>query len=149
MNKSKNKKKQTFWTWLHENRIRVFLWAFLIIVPLTLVLVSYVGSYTRHSKVHFDEKVTSETVVVNKFEDPSSLKPLNLIISWEVLRHPDYVESSDAYYNGYYQFNIRYQPKPNYQINSVYITPVLQTDWINIRSLGQSMLIYRRSEERV
>ena len=48
MNKAKGvKKKQTFWTWLHQNRIRAFLWAFLIIIPVSLVLIAYVGSYTQ------------------------------------------------------------------------------------------------------
>jgi len=142
MNKAKTKKKQTFWTWLHQNRIRVFLWAFLTIIPISLILIAYVGSYTHNKKVHFDQTETAETEFIRDFVSPDEITSLELFSEWDQLRYPDYDENSDQYFNGYYRFNIWYQPKLNYQINSVNVTPVLQTDWINYRSLGQLTTIY-------
>lgn len=142
MNKAKSKKKQTFWTWLHQNRIRVFLWAFLIIIPVALVLIAYVGSYTHNKKVHFDQQETAETEFIKDFLSPDDIKSLELFIEWDQLSNPSYDEFSDQFYGGYYRFNISYQSKLNYQINSVQVTPVLQTDWINLRSVGQTTSIY-------
>lgn len=142
MNKAKIKKKQTFWTWLHQNRIRAFLWAFLIIIPVSLVLIAYVGSYTHNKKVHFDQTETLETEYIKDFMSVDEISSLNLFIEWDQLRNPDYDSTNEQFYNGYYRFNVWYQPKLNYQINSVKIIPVLQTDWINLRSIGQERLIY-------
>ncbi len=142
MNKAKVKKKQTFWTWLHQNRIRAFLWAFLIIIPVSLVLIAYVGSYTHNKKVHFDQTETLETEYIKDFMSVDEISSLNLFIEWDQLRNPDYDSTNEQFYNGYYRFNVWYQPKLNYQINSVKIIPVLQTDWINLRSIGQERLIY-------
>ena len=142
MNKAKIKKKQTFWTWLHQNRIRAFLWAFLIIIPVSLVLIAYVGSYTHNKKVHFDQTETPESEYIKDFMSVDEISSLNLFIEWDQLRNPDYDSTNEQFYNGYYRFNVWYQPKLNYQINSVKIIPVLQTDWINLRSIGQERLIY-------
>ena len=142
MNKAKVKKKQTFWTWLHQNRIRAFLWAFLIIIPVSLVLIAYVGSYTHNKKVHFDQTETPETEYIKDFMSVDEISSLNLFIEWDQLRNPDYDSTNEQFYNGYYRFNVWYQPKLNYQINSVKIIPVLQTDWITLRSIGQERLIY-------
>jgi hypothetical protein len=142
MNKAKIKKKQTFWTWLHQNRIRAFLWAFLIIIPVSLVLIAYVGSYTHNKKVHFDQTETPETEYIKDFMSVDEISSLNLFIEWDQLRNPDYDSTNEQFYNGYYRFNVWYQPKLNYQINSVKIIPVLQTDWINLRSIGLERLIY-------
>ncbi len=143
MNKAKNHKKQTFWTWLHQNRIRVFLWAFLIIVPISLVLIAYVGSYTHNRKVHFDQTETAETEYITQFKSIDEISSLDLFIEWDQLRYPDYDQTNDLLYNGYYRFNLWYEAKLNYQINSVVVTPVLQTDWIQMRSIGQATPIYQ------
>jgi len=142
MNKKKTNKKQNFWTWLHENRIRVFLWAFLTVIPVSLILLAYVGTYVNNSKVHFDQTVTAETEYIKDFVSPSDISSIEMFIEWEQLRHPDYVEFNDTYSNGYYRFNVWYESKLHYKINSVYVTPVLQTDWINLRSIGQPINIY-------
>ena len=142
MNKAKNKKKQTFWTWLHQNRILVFVWSFVIIIPISLALIAYIGSYTHNRKVHFDQTETAETEYIKDFMSIDEIPYIDLIIDWDQLRYPDYDEITDQFYGGYYRFNISYAPKLNYQINSVTITPVLQTDWINLKSISQPTTIF-------
>lgn len=145
MNKTKNNKKDNIWTWIHKNRFRVFVWSFAIIIPMTLILLAYVGTYLNHQKVHFDRELTANTEFVKDFIRPDESPYLNLFLTWEQLRYPNYDEGTDQYYNGYYLFNIWYEPKLNYQINSISVTPMLKTDWMDYRSLGGETPIYTTS----
>lgn len=128
-----------FQTWFLHNRIRIFIWAFVTIIPLTLILVSYIGAYSNNKKVHFDEKIDKDTIFVKDFEDSDDIKYLEFDILWDELYRPKLIDGS--YEQGSYVFYISYTPKLNYNITSVKVTPLLSTDWVNTLSLGKELTV--------
>lgn len=129
-------KKPTFWTWLHRNRLRVAVLAFLILIPLALILTAYVGSYTANRKVTFDAEVTKDSVYIKEFLKPDEINAFTLNIVWNELKHPVDTAGSPYFENGYYKFNITYEVNDNFNVKNVSVIPVLQTDWKNLRSIG-------------
>lgn len=127
--------KPSFWKWFHKNRIKVALYTFLIVVPITLILTAYIGAYTNNNKVHFDVEVTEETTYIKDFVSYDDIDALLIHIEWIALKSPEENEEG-ILINGYYDFNIRFEAKEGYSINNVAVTPVLQTPWTNIRSMG-------------
>lgn len=134
-NQNTKQVKPSFWKWLHKNRIKVALYAFLIVVPITLILTAYIGAYTNNNKVHFDVEVTEETTYIKDFVSYDDIDALLIHIEWVALKSPD-TNDEGILVNGYYDFNIRYEAKEGYTVNNVAVTPVLQTPWTNIRSMG-------------
>ncbi|PKK93905.1 MAG: hypothetical protein CVV61_02295 [Tenericutes bacterium HGW-Tenericutes-6] len=136
MKKQNNKQvKPSFWKWLHQYRIKIALSAFLVIIPITLILTAYIGAYTTNNKVHFDVEVTQETTYIKDFISYDDIDALLLHIEWVALKSPE-ENTEGVLVNGYYDFNLRYEAKEGYSINNVSVTPLLQTPWTNIRSLG-------------
>lgn len=133
----RNKSKSNFQTWLLENRIRVFLWAFLITIPTALILLAYVGTYSNNKKIYFDETKTKDTIIVKNFETLDSSKYLDFSIEWEELQYPQLINGEYLY--GNYVFYISYKTKLNYNITSVKVTPLLNTNWVNTKSLGSEI----------
>jgi len=128
--------KKGFWTWLHRNRLTVVLMSFIILAPLTLIAISYIGSYTSNRIVHFDVEETEESVFTKRFKEIDEIQGFEIFIEWEELKNAYQTEESELWVGGYYSFNVYYEANPNYTINSIFITPLLQTDWTDIRSLG-------------
>jgi len=141
MKNQKKEVKKGFLAWLHTNRLSVVVMSFVILAPLTLVVLSYVGSYTANSKVHFDIEATAETVYIKKFKDIDEIQGFEIFVEWEELKNAFQQEGSELWVGGYYRFNIYYEANPNYTINSVYITPLLQTDWTDMRTVGNKTQI--------
>lgn len=135
MNKQNKSKKKRILSWIHKNRIKLGIWLFLIILPITLVITAYVGSYTTNKSVYFDSEITEESIIVRDFIDADELKGISISIEWDAFKKPtENAEGELA--DGYYRFIMSYSPKSNYDIGSVKITPVLQTDWKSYRSVG-------------
>lgn len=135
MNKQTKTKTKRFLSFIHRNRVKIGIWLFLIILPITLVVTAYVGSYITNKSVYFENEITEESVKIKDFVDADELKALSINIEWDALRKPTEGEDGD-YQDGYYRFVMSYTPDSNYQISSVKIIPVLQTDWKNYRSVG-------------
>ena len=139
LNQMKNPKivkKPTFWTWLHRNRLRVAVLAFLILIPLALIFTAYIGSYTANRKVTFDAEITKDSVYIKEFINPDEINAFTLNIVWNELKHPVDTVGSQYFENGYYKFNITYEVNDNFNVKNVTVIPVLQTDWKNLRSMG-------------
>ncbi|BCR35658.1 hypothetical protein [Mariniplasma anaerobium] len=135
MNKQNKSKNKRILLWIHRNRVKLGIWLFLIILPVTLVVTAYVGSYTTNKSVYFDSEITEESIKISDFIEADELKGITLTIEWDALKRP--VESDDgSLQEGYYRFIMSYAPNRNYEIGNVKITPVLQTDWKNYRSVG-------------
>jgi hypothetical protein len=135
MNKQTKSKRKTILSWIHQNRIKIGIWLFLVILPITLILTAYVGSYTANRSVYFDSEITEESVKINDFVKADEIKGIDLNITWDALKRPT-ADENGILKNGYYRFILYYLPKNSYQIESVTITPVLQTDWKSYRSVG-------------
>jgi len=136
MKNQKIEKKPTFWTWLHRNRIKVAVLAFVILVPLALIVTAYVGSYTANRKVGFDNEITSETEMIKGFLEPDGIDAFSLNIVWTELKNPELDPDTENLFGGYYKFSIDYVPNENFIVKTVTVIPVLQTDWKNLRSVG-------------
>lgn len=132
----KIEKKVTFWTWLHRNRIKVAVLAFLIILPIALVLTAYIGSYTANRKVTFDDTITEESEYIKDFLNPDEIDAFEMTIVWNELKHPVGTVDEEGFENGYYEFLITYAAQENFTVKNVTIVPVLQTDWTNLRAVG-------------
>ncbi|MBN2299851.1 MAG: hypothetical protein JXC31_01560 [Acholeplasmataceae bacterium] len=144
MKNQKIEEKMTFWKWLHKYRLKIVSIAFLVIVPIALILIMYVGSYTANKVVNFDAEVTPDTVEVKEFLDTDGIDAFSLNIVWSKLKYPILDPNTDELTGGYYEFDITYEAHENYVVKSVFVTPVLQTDWTSLRSLGtkRSLEIY-------
>jgi hypothetical protein len=135
MNKQNKSKKKRIFSWIHKNRIKLGIWLFLIILPITLLITAYVGSYITNKSVYFDSEITEESVKVKDFMDADELKGISLNIEWDAFKKP--TENAEGeLVDGYYRFSMSYTRNSNYDIGSVKITPVLQTDWKSYRSVG-------------
>jgi hypothetical protein len=144
LSQMKNQKiveKQTFWSWLHRYRLKVVILAFVILLPLALVFTAYVGSYTANRKVYFDSDMTEETEIIKDFMSPDEMDALSLNIVWSELKHPTTLPDSDELAGGYLKFTMSYVANENYLVKNVSVIPVLQTDWKNVRSLGNSSVV--------
>lgn len=137
-------KPKTFWSQVHKNRIKIALSMFFVLLPIILVFIAYIGTFTNQKKVHFDPAVTEETVFITKFVDPDELDALTLDITWYELRHP-VLDDNDELTNGSYTFDIFYTAKENYDVISVSVTPVLKTEWTDLRGMGSLTTLYTSS----
>jgi hypothetical protein len=136
----KQQTRASFWMRLHKNRLKIVTITFLIIAPIILVTALYIGSYVGSGRVHFDETKTEDTEMVSEFLALDGLTPFTLSIEWLELKLP--TENADgALEGGYYRFSVAYDLKETYNISNVSVTPVLQTRWANIRSLGRNTQI--------
>lgn len=135
MNKKNLTKTKTILKWIDKNRVKIGIWLFLIILPISLVITAYVGSYTSNRSLYFDQEITEESEKINDFVEIDELKAITLDVEWDALKKP--VEDAEGVLvGGYYRFNIKYTANENYNLENVKITPVLKTDWKNYRSVG-------------
>ena len=137
-NNVKKDVKLNFWLWLHQNRIKVVVLSFLIIVPIALILTAYIGAYTNNQKVHFDAEVSNTTVYIKDFTDIDEIDAFELSIVWQELKNPveTEVDGETILTGGFYKFNMFYTPKANYTVNSVNVTAVLKTPWTDVRYIA-------------
>jgi hypothetical protein len=155
MMKNKQKPvKKTFLGWIHRNRLKIVLISFLVIVPITLILTIYIGSFVNNNKVHFDQEVTQETIYIKDFIEvnPSKLDidenfyytidqidAFELHLRWDELILPVKNETTGELENGVYKFKTYYAQNDGFNVSSLNITPVLQTEWTDIRAIGPSL----------
>ncbi len=138
INKTENKNgKKNLWTWIHKNRLLILIVTFLVVVPLALVITSYVGTYVGSQKFYFAEELTDDVERIRDFDSPDSISAFDLSIEWTKLAHPTEDEEGNLV-GGYYQFLLRYDADENFDVQSVRVTTLLQTDWARMRSLGSS-----------
>lgn len=141
MKNQKIVKKPTFWTWLHRNRLKIVTLSFIVILPLALVFTAYIGSYTANRKVYFDQEITEETEMIKGFMTLDEIDAFSLNVIWNELKHPTTLPDSDELSGGYFKFHVSYETKENYTVKNVSVIPVLQTDWKDIRYIGNSWTI--------
>lgn len=140
MNKQNLTKQKRVLYWIHKNRVKIGIWLFLIVLPISLVITSYIGSYTANKSVYFDKEITEESEKIKDFVSSDELKALTINIEWSSLKRPSLNDEGELI-GGFYGFNVSYTPDTNYQLDSVRITPVLKTDWKNFSSVGNQRVI--------
>ena len=128
----------TFFQKIHKYRVKIGLIAFLVAIPLALLLVAFIGPYTSNKRVYFDEE---QTDVQTKFVDLDDLEELTLAIAWTTLVNPRFDDEGTVTTHGAYRFDIAYESKGSYNLTSVAITPVLRTDWFPYNEIGSKTQI--------
>ncbi len=128
-------KKIGFWSWVHQNRIKIAGFLFIAVLPVAFVIAVYVGAYANNNKVHFDAEVTSQTTYVNKFVDIDELEAITLTVDWTELKNPQETTDPVGWTGGYYKFSVFYTVRETYTVGNVRATPVLQTKWTDMRSM--------------
>lgn len=108
-----------------------------IVVPFLLITFTYIFSYTSSLKVSFDDVITEDSIYIKNYITIDEVDAISLTIDWKTLSSPKKVE--DVLSNGFYTFELSYESNDNYQVNQVSITPVLQTKWADIRSVGETI----------
>jgi len=156
MKKSQIPVKKTFWSWIHQNRLKIVLMSFLVVVPITLFLTIYIGSFVNNNKVHFDQTISEETVYIKDFikVNPSKLDvdasfyytidqidEFEFYIRWDSFTAPTVNSTTGDLENGNYKFKAFYKQNTGFVVSSLNVTPVLQTQWTDIRALGFSSAI--------
>ena len=136
---SKNQSK-SFWQKVHQYRLKIGFFLFVIVAPVALILTIYIGAYQSNNKVYFDASVTPDTTLVSKFISPDELKAIKLNIKWYGLKYP-VANDENELQNGNYTFDMSYETKETYEVLQVTVTPVLQTPWKEMRSLGSQMTL--------
>ncbi|MFU8792482.1 MAG: hypothetical protein ACNA7K_00500 [Acholeplasmataceae bacterium] len=131
---------KNFFKWLHYNRIMIVIVLFIIVLPITLTLSIYLGSYLSNRSVHFDPEVTDETENIRRFDAIDDIEHFELMIDWDSFKRP-VSNDQGVLTGGYYTFKANYQPAEGFQVTNVMATPVLRTPWMQIRSLGQPVLL--------
>ena len=115
MNKKNTVKKKSLLIWIDKNRVKIGIWLFLIILPISLVVTAYVGSYTSNKSVYFDQEITEESEKIKDFISPDELTAITLEIEWDALKKP--VEDAEGtLVEGYYRFNVKYTTNENFDI---------------------------------
>ena len=137
--KSDKNKKLTFWQKIHKYRAKIGLLAFIIIIPISLILIAYLGPYFSNKSVHFDEDYED---VQRHFVGLDDLDEMLLTIEWTNLVKPQFDENGEVTTDGYYRFSLTYEEKDNYDISAVSITPVLHPEWFPIYSIGSTRAMY-------
>ncbi len=125
----------TFWQWLHKYRAKIGLLVFAIALPITLLLIAFLGPYFSNRSVHFDEEYND---VQRNFVGIDDLKELSIKVGWTALTYPVFSDDDpeEITSHGSYRFIIGYEAKGLYDITSVAVTPVLHTDWFPHYSIG-------------
>ena len=131
----KKNEPMTFWRWLHKYRAKIGLLAFIIAIPLTLILIAYLGPYYSNKSVHFDSEYID---VQRKFITVDDMDEIKLNIVWDELIYPTFSDTDPetVLTHGAYKFSINFEEKGSYDLSSVAITPVLHTDWFAYYSIG-------------
>jgi hypothetical protein len=128
-------------SWIHVNRLKIVLFAFFVILPIAFVTTLYIATYTTYKKVHFDNEVTAETSFIKTFVEMDEIEEFDFVFQWTELRNPKLSTITNELEGGYYKFQMHYTQKSGYQISNLKVTPVLQTMWTDMRSIGNPVVL--------
>jgi hypothetical protein len=127
-------------SWLHKYRIKLALSLFLIVTPVFSIAIGYITPYRQSTRVSFDPEITDESVFIRNFKSLDELEDITLYFSWITLMEP--IENQDGTLSGgSMTFRIQYEIENNKDINNLFVTPVLQPLYTNIRDVGQQKVI--------
>jgi hypothetical protein len=120
--------------------MRIIGWILVIILPLSLIVGTYISTYRESLKVSFESELTDSSVFINQFIEIDEIQTIDLEINWIEFKKP-IMNTTGELVNGSYTFAISYQENSSGSISQVMVTPVLQTQWANVREVGSSQLI--------
>ncbi len=143
--KADKHKPLTFWQKIHKYRAKIGLLAFLIIIPISLVLIAYLGPYFSNKSVNFSSETAETQDIQRRFIGLNDLDEMLLTVEWTDLVKPQFSEDNEVTTPGYYRFLLTYEAKDNYDISTVSITPVLHPDWFPVYFVGTTRQMYSTS----
>lgn len=143
----KHEPKSSFGAWLLKYRLTIILLTFIILIPIAFVAALYIGDYLKYKEVNFAQPSAEQSELVSEFQTST------LIIEEETEHQVIKLENSDLIIyiklddilvqeyvdtHGYYKFFTKWESKRGNDISGVNLTYVLQTQWINGKSLPHS-----------
>ncbi|WP_025724623.1 hypothetical protein [Acholeplasma granularum] len=138
-----HKPSSKFGKWLLKYRLKLILFSFLVIIPIIFVVSLYLGDYLRNKNVIFDEtKITNfkSTSLIQEDltnHDVIQLHTDDVVIEIKLINY-NYINYYDET-DGKFVFKTRYYEKTNKTINNLKVDLVIQTDWINAKSIQQNI----------
>jgi hypothetical protein len=127
MKTAKKNKKQTqkFWTLFHQYRTKIALLTFFVVLPITLVLIAYLGPIQDSRSVTFDTDSNNQDIYISNFDSLEDLEDLDLNIKWTTLRNPIY-RDDELITTGLYRFNVTYNILNGKNISNVRVQIALK-----------------------
>lgn len=121
----KIKKRASFGSWISKNRIKVILFLFIVIVPLTFIVLTVSSKY---EKINFSQDGNSLTYSHKDFISLEKFTDLKVTINNDKVVLPK--ENDQQQLNsGYYQIVFGYKNESTIEIESVKATFIMQTPW--------------------
>lgn len=133
MKSKTNTNKKSFTSWLHKNRLKVVILSFAIVIPITLIVLAYVGTYANSRKLYMDTEKPETLINSKEIIKIDDVTELNLNIELTEIVLPKLNEDKELS-GGTYRFNVSYTPTVSSQFESVSATFILQTPWLKYRS---------------
>ena len=116
-------------------RRRFMIISFLIVIPLLLIGLLYHGTYQESTRTSFNSDATKDIVAYRSYQKIDQLDHFNFTVELDKINAPKKGDD-DKLTEGYYRFVYLYTNKASVTVKNVNITPLLQTKWSNLRSLG-------------
>lgn len=130
----------SFWTLFHTYRTKIALFSFFVIIPITLILVAYLGPLNASRQVTFDQTVSDSSVYISSFKNLNDVKDLDVTLTWSELNLPTRNED-DELINGSYKFNVSYTVLDSKNISGVTVQIALKSLYGTVQNLSNPVLI--------
>jgi hypothetical protein len=130
----------SFWSLFHKYRIKIALLSFFVIIPLTLILVAYLGPLNDSKQVTFDQTITGTSEFISSFKNLDDIKDLDITLKWTELNLP-ILNDKEERINGSYTFNFSYTVLDNKNISGVTIQVALKSLYGNVQNVSNPVSI--------
>ena len=124
-NKITKKKQQNFWTFFHQYRTKIALLTFFVILPITLLLIAYLGPLEQSRSVTFDTDNNNQSIFISDFNHLEDLKDIDITLDWTTLRNPVFDEDI-LVTSGLYRFIVSYDVLNNKNISNLRVQIALK-----------------------
>jgi len=130
----------SFWTLFHKYRNKIALFSFFVIIPLTLILVAYLGPLNESRKVTFDQTISDSSEFITSFKDLDEIKDLEITLNWTELNLP-ILNDNNELINGSYVFNLSYTVLDNKNISDVTVQIALKSQYGTVQNVSNTFPI--------
>lgn len=136
----KKQEKKSFWKTFHQYRLKIALAAFLIVLPIVLLISAYVSPLVQSTRVSFDQEITEESTYISSFKDIDDLEDITLSFTWNELVIPR-ASSDGTYEDGEFVFGMSYRLEESIDISNVRVTVSLQPRFTSIRNISREITL--------
>lgn len=136
----KKNQPSSFWSLFHKYRTKIALFSFLIIIPITLILVAYLGPLNESRQVTFDSTITDSSEFINSFKGLDDIKDLEMKLIWSELNIP-ILNDKEELINGSYKFNLSYTVLDGKNISGVTVQVALKSLYGTVQNVSNPVSV--------